>query len=190
MISIVVATDSKRGIGKNGKLPWYIPEELKYFHKVTNSHPIIMGRKTFESIGRVLPGRTNIIITRSLVIPQSISVILNDSEGSLANASSNKLRDSSPAKRVQNDKIIITNSLEEAISEAKKAPGSEEICIIGGGQIFEQALPMVDRLYITVVEGDFGADTFFPDYSEFKKVVSEIPQESSGHKYKLMVLER
>jgi len=165
-ISIVVATDSKRGIGKNGKLPWHIPEELKYFHKVTDGHPIIMGRKTFESIGHVLSGRTNIIVTRDV----------------------ESTKNSHP--ELVSGSHFIVSSLEEAISEAKKAPGSETICIIGGGQIFELALPLTDKLYITVVEGDFGADTFFPDYSEFKKVVSEEQKESSGFKYKLLVLER
>ena len=65
-LSIIVAMDEKSGIGKNGKIPWHIPEDLKHFKQITSSHPVIMGRKTFESIGKPLPNRTNIVVTREL----------------------------------------------------------------------------------------------------------------------------
>ena len=157
-ISIICAMDEKRGIGKNNDLLFRIPEDFKRMRQLTNGHPIIMGRKTFESIGRPLPNRTNIILTQN-----------------------SKLK-------IQN--CLIANSLEQAIRYAKKAPGSGEIFIFGGGQIFAEALPLVDKLYLTIVEGDFNADTFFPDYSEFKKIVFEQRGQSGKYKYKFLDLEK
>lgn len=157
-ISIVAAIDEKRGLGKNNDLLFRIPEDLKRFRESTDGHPIIMGRKTFESIGRVLPNRTNIIITRD--------------------------------KNFKAAGTIVAHSLEEALLFAQGKPGNEEVFIIGGGQIFAQALPLVQKLYLTLVEGDYGADTFFPDYSEFKKVVSKQSRESEGFKYRFLELER
>lgn len=151
MISIIAAMDEKRGIGKNNQLLFKIPEDFKRMKQLTTGHPIIMGRKTFESIGRALPNRTNIIITRD----QNYKV----------------------------DGAVIVHSLEEAIEKAKESPGSEEIFIFGGAQIFEQALPIVDRLYLTVVKGDFNADAFFPDYSMFKKIIHKEEHESNGYRF-------
>lgn len=158
MISIIAALDQKRGIGKDNKLLWHIPEDLQRFKRLTSGHPVIMGRKTFESIGRVLPNRTNIIVTRnsSFLIPNS----------------------------------IIVNSLEEAITEAKESPGAEEIFIIGGGQIFQQAFPLALKLYLTVVDGSFDADTFFPDYSMFTKVIRKEEGRSGEYSYTFIDLER
>lgn len=157
-VSIVAAIDEKRGLGKNNDLLFRIPEDLKRFRQLTLEHPIIMGRKTFESIGKPLPSRTNIIITRD--------------------------------KNYSASNTIIVHSLDKGIEIAKKSPGNEEIFIIGGGQVFAQALPLVEKLYLTLVEGDYDADTFFPDYSEFKKIVFEQPGQSSGYKYRFLDLER
>lgn len=169
MISIVAAIDSKRGLGKNNDLLFKIPEDFKRMQKLTMGHPIIMGRRTFESIGRVLPGRTNIVIT------QNPDFKLSD----LAS---------------QGDALqgYVVGSLEEAIEIAKKSPGSEEIIIFGGGQIFTEAIEkdLVDVLHLTVVDGDFGADTFFPDYSKFEKVLSKEEKESDGYKYTFLDLAR
>lgn len=159
-VSIIVAVaGSKRVIGKAGGLPWHIPEELKRFKSITMGHPIIMGRKTHESIGRVLPERTNIVITRD------------------------------PA--FQAEDVIVAHSLEEALQLAQGQPGSEEVFVIGGGEIYKQALPIADKLYLTLIENEVEGDVFFPDYSEFKKVISQSPeQESDGFKYKFLELER
>lgn len=145
MISIVAAIDEKRGLGKNNDLLFKIPQDFERMKRLTMGHPIIMGRKTFESIGRVLPGRTNIVVSRR----------------------TNEL--------IHSEDLVFATSLEEAIEIAKKSPGSSEIIIFGGGQIFKEALErdLVDVLHLTVVEGDYGADTFFPDYSKFTKVISE-----------------
>ena len=125
-IKLIVATDLSRGIGKANQLPWHLPEDLAHFKKLTTSHSIIMGRNTYDSIGRPLPNRQNIVITRN-----------NDwyKEG-----------------------VDVANSLDDALKQAKDT----EIFIIGGGQIYQQALPHAQHLYITQIEDNFACDTFFP----------------------------
>ena len=156
-ISAIAAMDEKRGIGKDNRLLFKIPEDFKRMRELTFGHPIIMGRKTFEAIGRVLPGRTNVIITRDL--------------------------------SYQAPGAIVCGSLEQALKAAKQKD-QREIFIFGGGQVFEEAMPVVDRLYLTIVEGDFGADTFFPDYAAFKKVLYQKEGEFDILKYKFLDLER
>lgn len=160
MISIIVAVAGKnRVIGKRGGMPWYIPAELKRFKEITMGHPIIMGRKTHESIGRALFGRTNIVITHD--------------------------------PKFSAEGCIVVHSLEEAIKQAQGKPGSEEIFIMGGGQIYEQALPLADKLYLTYLDKEIEGDVFFPDYSQFKKKISESNwQEREGIRYKFLELER
>lgn len=156
-VSIIAAVAAKdRGIGKRGGMPWYIPAELKRFKEITMGHPIIMGRKTHESIGKSLPGRTNIVVTRD------------------------------PNYQATQGSIVVS-SLEEALKVAKEKD-REEIFVIGGGQIYEQAMALADRLYLTLVEGNFDSDVFFPDYSVFTKVVSKSSHESDGFRYKFLVL--
>jgi len=159
-ISLIAAVAENRAIGKDNQMLWHIPEDLEYFRKTTKAHPVVMGRRTFESIGQALPGRTNIIITRDKCY---------------------KAKD-----------CLVVNSLEKAIKQAKKSPGGDkEIFIGGGGQIYKQTLPMADRLYLTIVKGNFGADIFFPDYSEFKKVISKSkPQISGKYLYTFLILEK
>ncbi len=161
MISIIVSIDSKNGIGKNGQLLFKIPEDHKRMKNLSMGHPIVMGRKTFESIGRVLSGRTNIIVTHNISLKRSHLANLN-----------------------------VAGSLEEAMDLAKKSPGADEIFIFGGGEIFKQIMDKVDRLYLTLVEGDFNADTFFPEYSDFKKVLYQESGQFENYKYKFVDLER
>ena len=157
-ICLIVAISRNRAIGKNNKLLWYIPEDLKRFKALTLGHPIIMGRKTFESIGKPLPERTNIVVTRALDYK---------AEG-----------------------CIIKQSVEDAIAEAKKYD-QEEIYVIGGGQIYEHTLPFADRLCVTIIEAEIeGADTFFPEYPEFTKIVLEEEHEHDGLKFKFLELEK
>ncbi len=156
-ISIISAIAKNRAIGKDNKLLWHIGEDLRRFKALTEGHPVVMGRKTFESLGKSLPNRTNIVITRD--------------------------------KMFEIPGVIIARSLEEA-TEAAKREGKEEVFIIGGGQIYEQAIKLADKLYLTIVEGEYDADTFFPDYSDFKKVILEEKHESEGYKYKFLELER
>jgi dihydrofolate reductase len=166
MISIVAALDSRRGIGKNNDLLFKIPQDFERMKSLTDGHPIIMGRRTFESIGRVLPNRYNIVITR-------------DPDFEFPGLSG--------------DRGMIVNSLENAIAEAKKAPGSEEIIIFGGGQIFSEAVEknLVDVLHLTVVDGDYGADTFFPEYeTKFTKILHEEEGKSGEYHFKFLDLSK
>ena len=143
MISAIVAVAKKGVIGKEGGLPWYLPAELAKFKEVTMGHPIIMGRKTHESIGRALPGRTNIVIThdRGYKAAEGCSVV---------------------------------NSLDEAIEQAKKDEGAEEIFIIGGASVYQEAMPLLERIYLTKVDADIKGDKFFKyDTEEWKQISSE-----------------
>ncbi len=131
MISIIFSVDETGTIGAGGKLPWHLPADLRYFRKLTIGHPIIMGRKTFEAIGRPLDRRTNIVMTRQ---PMSI-------EG-----------------------VVTAASIEEAVrlAHGHNQIRPEEIFVIGGARIFELALPLADRLYITTVRGTFAGDARCP----------------------------
>ena len=159
-LSIIVAVaGEKRVIGKTGGMAWYILGELKRFKEITMGHPIIMGRKTHESIGKPLPGRTNIIVTHDVIYK---------AEG-----------------------CIVVHNLEEALEVAKGKEGNEEIFIIGGGQIYQESIGMVDKLYLTYIDKEIEGDVAFPDYSEFKEIISESDwQEHEGFKYKFLELKR
>lgn len=159
MISLIAALDDKNGIGKANGLPWKIPEDSTYFRTVTTGHPVIMGRKTYESMGRLLPNRQNFIVTRE----EGFSV----------------------------DGAVITHTLEEAVEQANKL-GDEEIFIIGGGQIYKEAIEkgLADRVYITKIKGDYGCEVFFPDYSEFKKIISQKESHNENYTYTFFILEK
>lgn len=156
-ISAIAAVGKDNVIGRDNQLIWHIPEDLKRFKKITIGHPIIMGRKTFESIGHPLPGRTNIIITRDQHF---------------------KVRDS-----------IVVHSIDEAIEEGKQID-NEEIFIIGGGEIYSQALAQIDRLYLTLIYDERDGNVFFPDYADFTKETFREEREHDGLKYAWVNLER
>jgi len=130
IISIIAAIGDNRELGKENKLLWHIKEDFLHFKTLTRNHPVIMGRKTFASIGKPLPDRTNIIVTSDMNF---------HAEG-----------------------CAIMHSLDDAITHAQKL--SDEIFIIGGASIYEQAIKKADKLYLTLVHSTFDADTFFPDY--------------------------
>lgn len=165
MISIIAAIGKNRELGKNGKIPWHISEDFKRFKQITSGHPIIMGRKTWESLPiKPLPGRYNVVVTR-------------DSEFVINGSKSGK-------------DFIVATSLQEAIGSASIVAGSDEIFIIGGGQIYQQGISLADKLYLTIINRDFDADTFFPDYSGFKKVIFEKQSQEGEYKYKFLELEK
>lgn len=141
MLSIVVAMTPARGIGRANKLLWHLPEDLKNFKRLTMGAIMIMGRKTFDSIGRVLPGRTTLVVSR-------------DGELKIPGAT-------------------VCPSLERALECARNLNQNDEIFVVGGGEIYRQALPMCDRIYLSVVDLDVEADTYFPEFSGFKLVSSE-----------------
>ena len=174
-IAAVVAIGRDRELGSGNKLLWHIPDDLKRFRRLTEGHPIIMGRKTFESIvgyvGGPLPNRTNIVVTRdrSYTARQGLAV-----EGLAVEAP-----------------IFVAHSLDKAIAIAKAQPGAEEIYIGGGAELYKQALPMIDTLYLTLVDASAEADAFFPEYEkEFTKKVFEESHEWKGLKYTWIDLER
>jgi dihydrofolate reductase len=163
-VCIVVAMSrGKRAIGKEGKLLWHISEDMKRFKELTMGHPVIMGRKTFESIlsylGKPLPGRTNIVVTRNA--------------------------------EYSYPEIIVAPSMRDALANARMLDQTE-IHIGGGSEIYEQALPFVDRLYLTLVDSEPEADSFFPEYEqEFTTVISnEKRHTASGVAYEWLTLER
>jgi dihydrofolate reductase len=136
-ISIIAAIGKNRELGYQGELLWQIPADLKRFKELTSGHPVIMGRKTWESLPeryRPLPGRTNIVVTQ---------------QGGY----------SAPG-------ATVVDSLENARAAAARAPGSSEIFIIGGGELYAAALPYATRLYLTLVNASAPADTYFPAYED------------------------
>ena len=133
MISFVVAMDQNRVIGSNNDMPWHLPNDLQHFKNITTGHTIVMGRKTFDSIGRVLPNRKHIVLTRSeQSFPEEVEVVRNTDE----------------------------------ILQYAKDHEAEEIFIIGGGELFKQMMPYVDKMYITLIEESFEGDVFFPEFDE------------------------
>lgn len=159
-ISIIAAIgNNSRAVGKDNKLLWHMPHDLKRFKKITDGHPVIMGGKTFESIGRVLPNRLNIVITRD--------------------------------KNFSTEGAKVCFSPEQALALAKEHD-KHEIFIIGGGEIWKQMLPSADRLYLTLVDENENteADTFFPDYSDFKKIISKERDEEHSPASTFVILER
>ena len=163
MLSIIAAIGKNRELGKDNQLLWHIPDDLKRFKQLTLGHPVIMGRKTFDSIaaaiGGPLPGRTNIVVTR----------------GSTALTTS--------------DNVLRATSLEDALAQARAI--DSEIFVIGGGQLYAQALPQADRLYLTLIDDAREADTFFPTYEElFTKKVFEEDREWNELAYHWIDLEK
>lgn len=175
-ISIIVALDDKQGIGAHNRLLWHLKKDFAHFKKITTGHPVIMGRKTFESIGRPLPGRTNIIITRDpdFSAPGCLTAISLESAIALANDIESRSR-----------------HLPDRGSSVTAKAETGKIFIIGGGQIYQEAMAknLVDKLYVTKVQGDFQADTFFPDYSHFKLLKREKDQEGDYH-FEFLELEK
>ncbi len=132
ILSIIAAIGKNNELGKDNQLLWDLPVDMKHFRETTSGHPVIMGRKTFESIGRALPNRRNVVITRD--------------------------------KSYTHDGIEVVHSLEEALQLFAEPQGKPniEVFIIGGAEMYRQAIELADKLYITYVDGIFEADTFFP----------------------------
>ncbi|HSR16133.1 MAG TPA: dihydrofolate reductase [Gemmatimonadales bacterium] len=130
VVSLIAAMARNRVIGRGGALPWHLPDDQKFFRKVTLDHTVIMGRKTFDEIRRPLANRRNVVISRN--------------------------PDFHPAG------VTVVPSLEEALALGAT---EDEVFVIGGGEIYREALPQADRLYLTVVEAEVDGDTTFPPYA-------------------------
>ena len=159
MISLIVAMDRNRLIGRGNALPWHLPADLQHFKATTMAKPVVMGRKTYESIGRPLPGRHNIVISRNAAF-------------------------AAPG-------CTVVASLEAAL---RAAGAVAEIMIIGGAQLYAEALPHAQRIYLTRIDADFDGDAWFPalDATVWRECQCEEhpPDERNPHPYSFLVLER
>ena len=131
ILSIIAALDERGGIGYGNNIPWHLPGDLSQFKKLTMGHHLILGRKTYQSIGKPLPGRMMIVLSRDpeLKLPES----------------------------------QVVSSFEEGLQIAREA-GEKELFVIGGAEIYQMALPIVDRIYLTRVHMTSQADVFFPEF--------------------------
>lgn len=158
-ISLIAAMDRNRVIGVGGDLPWHLPADLRWFRRNTIGKPVIMGRRTWLSIGRALPERTNIVLT------------------------------SDPDLRAEGATVV--RDFQAALTAAGNAP---EVMIIGGGILFAETIHLADRLYLTVVDGDFEGDTWFPLFStgEWQEVLREAHEADERNPWpcSFLVLER
>ncbi len=159
IVSIIAAMANQRAIGINNSLPWNLPADMAWFRQCTMGKPIIMGRTTFESIGRPLPGRQNVIVSRN---PEYLV------EGA-----------------------IVVHSLEQAIEAVSD---SEEAMVIGGANIYSQALAFADRLYLTEIHADVEADSWFPDFDagQWRETSREDHQrdEKNAFDYSFVILDK
>ncbi len=160
-ISFVVALGHGNVIGKDNGLLWHLPDDLKRFKRLTSGHPVVMGRRTWESLPerfRPLPGRANIVITRN--------------------------------EAYEAPGAVIARSVEEALSRAKDAEGGEEVFVIGGGDIYRAALPFAQRLYLTLVDDPTPGTVTFPEYGDFAVEREREAHEENGIRYEWVTLER
>jgi dihydrofolate reductase len=159
IISIMVAMAENHAIGKNNQLLWRLPADLKHFKDTTSGHTVIMGRKTFDSVGKPLPNRRNIVISRNTSLHMPGAEVVSDLESAIAMCDAN-----------------------------------EEVFIVGGAQIYRMAMGITDKIYLTVVKGNFEADTFFPPidfnfWTETEKISFE-PDEKNAWGYTFSTLLR
>lgn len=158
-VSIIAALAENRVIGVNNTLPWRLPNDLKHFRRLTTGHAIVMGRKNYESIGKPLPERTNIVVTRN--------------------------------RDYRASGCLVAHSLDEALTLAR---GDPEIFVIGGAEIYREALPRAGRLYLTEVHATVAGDTFFPEIerNDWKETARERHEADDKHAYaySFVVLER
>lgn len=147
ILSLIVALDRNHGIGVQNRLPWHLPADLRHFKTVTSGHTVIMGRKTYESIGKALPNRRNVVISRSA--------------------------------NYKAEGCEVLNNLVDAIASCKN---EKEVFVIGGSEIYGQALPLADKLYITRVKTVTDADAFFPPFHEADWELIHLEEHKSDQK--------
>ena len=162
-MSLIVAVSKNGVIGLDNKLPWHLPDDLQYFKSVTMGKPLVMGRKTYDSIGRPLPGRTNIVITRdaSWCAPGvEVATSLDDAL--------------SLARKACTDSCV------------------DEVMVIGGEQIYRMTIAVADRLYVTEVDTEIAGDAFFPtiDNKQWQRTSVQLPEVVGSYSYQFVVLDR
>lgn len=161
IISLIVAMDRRRGIGIGNRLPWRLPADMKRFRQLTMGHHLIVGRRTFASIGKALPGRTMILLTRD--------------------------------RSFHAPDCLVTHTIEQAL-ELARSRGENEVFIGGGSEVYASSLALADRIYLTEVEGELEADTFFPELNEAEWVETSsesiVPDEHNSLPCTFKVLDR
>lgn len=184
-ISIICAMDQKKGIGKNNRIPWRIKEDLVKLKNLTKDHVVILGRKSYESMvgyynrtGNPMPGKIYIVVTHDKNYkPVRENAIVAHAVGDAVEKASYYCHSEFSSESTKMLKLV----------QHDKDCG---VFIIGGQQIFEQTIGLADKLYLTIINGDYRCDTFFPDYSGFKKVIHEESRVSEGYRYKFLELEQ
>ncbi|MEQ8707886.1 MAG: dihydrofolate reductase [Rhodospirillales bacterium] len=163
-IALIVAMGRNRAIGKDGNLPWRLPGDLRFFKQATLGKPVLMGRKTWESLPRALPGRTNIVVTRDRSYKAEGAQVINSPELAL-----------------------------EMARGIARAGGADEVMVIGGAEIYRLVMPQADRIYLTEVQAEPEADTFFPEFSwtEWREIGrTELIEEPGRPAYAFVTLDR
>jgi len=164
-MSMIVAMAENRVIGKDNAMPWHISSDLKYFKSTTMGKPVVMGRKTFQSIGKALPGRVNIVITRDTSFTADNVITAHSLEMAC-----------------------------DVAANMAMTKGLDEYMVIGGAQIYELAMPQADRLYLTRIKGEVDGDAFFPEIDETQWIEyaaeSFKAAEKDSHDYSFIVLDR
>ena len=163
MLSLIAALASNHAIGKDNELLWHLPEDMRHFRETTRGKPVIMGRKTWESLPesfRPLPGRHNIVVSRD------------------------------PAYQASG--ATLAGSLADALRQAEAESTAEEVFVIGGATLYRQALPLANRLYLTEIEQDFDGDVFFPDVQpqDWDEISRQPSQGTSGPQFSFVVYQR
>lgn len=165
-LALIVALAENRVIGRNNQLPWYLPNDLRYFKQATMGKPIIMGRKTFDSIGKALPGRTNIVVSRQAdyAVPEGVR-LTNSLEQAIAIAEADAL-----------------------------VNGVDEVMVIGGAELYALALPQASRLYLTQVHAVVDGDAWFPEWQQqqWREIAREdyAAEGPNPYNYSFIVLDR
>ena len=163
IISLIAALASNRAIGKDNELLWHLPEDMRHFRETTRGKPVIMGRKTWESLPesiRPLPVRHNIVVSRD------------------------------PAYQASG--ATLAGSLADALRQAEEKSNSEEVFVIGGAALYSQALPLASRLYLTEIEQDFAGDVFFPDVppQDWEEISRQPGHATTGPQFSFVVYQR
>ena len=146
IVSAIAAIAQNYAIGKNNQLLWHLPNDLKHFKQITSGHTVIMGRKTYQSVGRPLPNRRNIVITRQQTAIMGCEVV---------------------------------SSIKEALA---LCVAEQEVFIVGGAEIYKLAMPVTDRIYLTIVHQDFEADTWFPQINDNEWVKTQLEDHPADEK--------
>ncbi|AEE24666.1 Dihydrofolate reductase [Glaciecola sp. 4H-3-7+YE-5] len=166
-IAMIAAMANERVIGLNNQMPWHMPADLKHFKRVTLGKPIIMGRKTYESIGRALPGRLNIVITGDQAYQLGDASVVHSCDQAI--------------------NVATSHMQKEGVAEP-----DQEIMVIGGGTVYQHFLPHANRLYLTFIDLDTPGDTYFPDYADdaWQEIESESnePDEQNSYPYRFVTL--